>query len=63
MSGPQVAPIQKIQYQAIPDKINPADWRVEGIDYEREGEVYVAIFSGPFARERATEYASFLNGD
>ncbi len=38
------------------------EWRVEAIDYENEGVCYVAIFSGPLARERAEEYAAFKNG-
>lgn len=37
------------------------EWRVEGIDYDRDGQVYVAIFSGPQARERAEEYVNFKN--
>ncbi len=40
---------------------DPHEWRVEAIDYESEGEVYVAIFTGPKARERADEYARFKN--
>ncbi len=35
------------------------EWRVEAIDYESEGEVCVAIFSGPGAEARAREYALF----
>jgi len=41
------------------DKRNPGDWRVEAVDFEDEGKVYVAIFSGPNAQERAEEYAEW----
>ena len=34
------------------------EWRVEAINYGCEGECYVAIFSGPQAKERAEEYAT-----
>lgn len=36
-------------------------WRVEAINYEGDGEVYVAVFSGPGAEERAHEYADWKN--
>ena len=38
----------------------PGHWHVEAIG--KDGEIYVAIFSGPEARERATEYADWKNG-
>ena len=37
------------------------EYRVEAIDYDDDGQVYVAIFSGPKAKERAEEYANFKN--
>jgi hypothetical protein len=40
----------------VPDE---SEWRVEAINYDGDGEVYLAIFSGPSARERAEEYAAF----
>ena len=40
---------------------NHGDWRVEAIDHENEGVVYVTIFSGPDSRERADEYAAMKN--
>ncbi len=39
----------------------PGEFRVEAIDYENDGECYVAIFSGPKAKERAEEYATLKN--
>lgn len=50
-----------IHYDAVPDKLEPGAWRVEGINYKRDGEVYVAVFTGPEADVRALEYASFKN--
>ncbi|MBI1885428.1 MAG: hypothetical protein HYS09_03815 [Chloroflexi bacterium] len=52
----------KIQYQVAQSQGAMDEWRVERIDYESEGEVSVAIFSGPKAKERANEYAPFKNG-
>lgn len=37
------------------------EWRVEAIDFDEDGEIYVAMFSGPHARERAEEYAAWKN--
>jgi len=37
------------------------EWRVEAVAYDRDGEVYVTIFSGPEAKERAHEYAAWKN--
>jgi hypothetical protein len=51
-----------MQYEAIPDRLAPSDWRVEAIDHESEGERYVAIFAGPEAEGRAREYAAWKNG-
>lgn len=52
-----------MEWTAFEDKRNPGDWRVEAIDFENEGAVYVAIFSGPDARERAEEYAAWQNAE
>ena len=48
-----------MNYEVIPDSISPGDWRVEAINDVGEGEVYVAIFSGPDAEQRAREYADW----
>ena len=50
-----------MEWIGFEDKNNPNDWRVEANDYENEGAVYVAIFSGPDAKERAKEYAGIKN--
>ena len=45
-----------MKYEVIQDG---SEWRVEAIDYDSDGQVYVAIFSGPGAQARAREYARF----
>ena len=45
--------------EVIEDRVAPWHWRVEAIDHEGDGEVRVAIFSGPEAQERAQEYAEW----
>ena len=49
----------RLVYEAVQDQ-NPNDWRVEAID-TKTGDIFVAVFSGPLAQERATEYADFKN--
>ena len=56
----QTAAIPRLKYEAFQDKQNQSDWRVESLDM-KVGDVYVAIFSGPLAKERADEYADFKN--
>ena len=45
-----------MKYEVFEDKKVPGDWRVEAIDYESEGEVYVVVFSGFKSKEMAEEY-------
>ena len=52
-----------MRYEAVPDRLYAPDWRVEAIDHEGDGEVYVTLFSGPLAEARAKEYAAWKNGD
>jgi hypothetical protein len=49
----------QMNWSCFEDELYVGDWRVEGRDHENEGQVYVAIFSGPQARERAKEYADW----
>ena len=51
----------RVAYEVVASEGVPDEYRVEGIDHEREGVVYVAIFSGPDAEQRAREYALFKN--
>jgi len=50
-----------LKYEAFQDRENPSDWRVESIDI-KAGNIFIAIFSGPLAKERANEYAKIKNG-
>jgi hypothetical protein len=47
-----------MEWECFEDTKNRGDWRVEAIDFENEGAVYVTIFSGPESQERAREYAA-----
>ena len=40
------------------DKQFPSDWHVEAID-PNSGDIFVAVFSGPDAEQRAREYADW----
>ena len=48
-----------MNHEVAQSKGQQDEWRVEAID--SEGRVFVAIFSGPAAKERATEYATWKN--
>jgi len=52
-----------MEYEVVESRIAKNEWRVEAIDHERDGAVYVALFSGPEARERAAEYAAWKNAN
>src|SRR6266404_3023251 len=52
-----------MEWISVQDRRNQGDWRVEGIDFDNEGQVYVTIFSGPDAQERADEYAEWKNAE
>lgn len=49
-----------LKFESLRDKESPSEWRVEALDI-KAGDVYVAIFCGPEAQERAEEYARFKN--
>jgi hypothetical protein len=48
-------------YEVAQDRIDHHDWRVEAINHDGDGEVYVAIFSGLDAQTRAEAYAAWKN--
>lgn len=52
--------VPSLKHEAIEDRIDPHQWRVECLDLST-GDVYVALFCGPIAKERALEYADFKN--
>lgn len=51
-----------MEWKCFEDKRNAGDWRVEAIDFDNEGRIYVTTFSGPEAQGRAEEYAALKNG-
>lgn len=51
-----------MQVEVVERKDAPGDWSVEAINIEGDGEIYMAIFSGPAALDRATEYAYMKYG-
>ena len=48
-----------MNYEVTRSRDSECDWRVEAVNDAGDGEVYVAIFTGPFAEERAREYAAW----
>jgi hypothetical protein len=48
----------EITQTVFPDKQFPNDWHVETID-ANTGDIYVAVFSGPDAEDKAREYATW----
>ncbi len=55
MSGKPIA------YEVIEavSSVDGDEWQVEGIDYDNDGIIYLAMFIGHEAKERAEEYAKF----
>jgi hypothetical protein len=51
-----------MQHEVVKDRTMLDSWRVEAINFQGDGEVYVAIFSGPDAEKRARDYADWQNG-
>lgn len=54
-----------MEYEVLLDATLPAGnvWRVEAIDYERDGACYVTVFYGEDSELRAREYANFKNAN
>jgi hypothetical protein len=48
-----------MQYEVVPDRKFPGDWRVEAID--NSGDIFVTIFTCADAETRAKEYAAWKN--
>jgi hypothetical protein len=51
--------VLKITREVFPDKEYPNDWHVETTDRDT-GDVFIALFSGPYAEQKAREYAKWL---
>lgn len=49
-----------MKYDVYESEEHKNDW-IAGAVLEGEGDIYIAIFSGPEAKERASEYASWKN--
>lgn len=49
-------------HEIVRDQTTIDTWRVEAINEQGDGEVFVTIFSGPDAQARAREYAEWKNG-
>jgi hypothetical protein len=47
-----------MELEIVKDRISAGVWRVESIDHELDGEVYVTMFSGPTAKLQADRYAA-----
>ena len=47
-----------MKFEVQQDTKFPNEWRVEAID-NKSGDIYVAVFGGPEAEERAREYATW----
>jgi hypothetical protein len=45
-----------MDYKVFASEDFPGEWVVGAIDDASEGEIYIARFSGPKARERAEDY-------
>lgn len=48
-----------MDYEVVVSQDVPDSWVVEAINYEGDGEIYSALFSGPDAEIRAREYAAW----
>lgn len=53
----------KIEVGVIERRDAPGTWGVEAINQKGDGEIYMAIFSGPLAKDRALEYAEMKYGN
>ena len=51
-----------MKYEVVEDRYSPGDFRAEAINSSGDGEVFVAVFTGPDASERAYDYAAWQNG-
>jgi hypothetical protein len=50
-----------LKYEVVEDRNYRGCWLVEAINYEGDGEIYSASFSGPNAESLAVEYAAWKN--
>lgn len=50
-------------YEVKPSQEYQGDWISAAVNDEGDGEMYLAFFSGPNAKERAEEYAEWKNSE
>ena len=50
-----------LTYEVVESRHAVGEWRVEAINYDGDGEIYLAIFCGPDAERRAKEYATWIS--
>jgi hypothetical protein len=48
-----------MEHKAFQDK--DGDWRVEAVDFDADGDVFISVFYGSDGQSRAEEYAAFKN--
>lgn len=49
--------------EVVQDKVSVGVWRVELVNHDLDGEIYVTMFSGPTARLQADRYAALAPTD
>ena len=49
--------------EIVQDRISAGVWRVELVNHDLDGEIYVTMFSGPTARLQADRYAALAPTD
>ena len=50
-----------MEHEVVEDRTCPGLWRVEAVNRAGDGEIYVTVFYGPQAKDRAEEYAAWKN--
>lgn len=50
-----------MHYECVKSDTAKDEWIVEAIDYQSEGEIYMTLFVGLKAEERAKEYTAWQN--
>ncbi len=52
----------ELDVEVVERRDTPGAWAVEAINSAGDGEIYMAVFSGPAAEDRAVEYAAMKYG-
>jgi hypothetical protein len=55
--------VRAMDVEVVQDKISVGVWRVELVNHELDGEIYVTMFSGPMARLQADRCAALAPTD